>query len=33
MNPLAGTPFAFWITGMMVWTEMLAKAAQNSHRS
>lgn len=33
MNPLAGTPFAFWITGMMVWTELLAKATQASDQS
>ncbi len=32
MNPLAGTPFALWITGMMIWTEMLAKAAQTGER-
>jgi len=33
MNPLAGTPFALWITGLMIWTEMLAKAAQRADQS
>lgn len=26
MNPLAGSPFAFWMTGMMWWTDALSKS-------
>jgi hypothetical protein len=24
MHPFAGTPFAFWMTSMMCWTNMMA---------
>jgi hypothetical protein len=28
MNPLTGSPFAFWMTGMMWWAEVLTKGLE-----
>jgi len=33
MHPLAGTPFAFWMTSMAFWTQMMGQAETLQRRT